>query len=80
MSGLFSKPAPQIVQAPAPIAAPTPTPVATLPTVDSDAVRQARQLNQANLLQRGGRQSTILTSAQSRGGDSYSSSKMGSGS
>lgn len=83
MSGLFSKSqAPTIIQqAPPPV--PAPTPVAPLPTMDSEIVKQQRQLNQANLLNRGGRRSTILTSPQTRssgmsGGDSYSSANFGS--
>lgn len=82
MASLFgSKPQPVVMQAPAPIAAPTPTPVAPLPTADSETVRQQRALNQANLLQAGGRRSTILTTPQSRApaptNDSYSAGKFG---
>jgi hypothetical protein len=79
MTSIFSKPsAPTIIQqAPPPV--PAPTPVATLPTVDDATIKQARDLNQAQLLQRGGRKSTILTSPQSRGsgGDAYASSNFG---
>lgn len=81
MGGLFSKPAPVVIQQPAPIAAPTPTPVAPLPTIDSETVKQSRQLNTAEALARGGRRSTILTSPQTRGsagGDPYASKVFGS--
>ncbi len=81
MTSIFGhKPAPQIIQQAAPVAAPAPTPVAPLPTVDTEGVRQARQLNQANQMARGGRRSTILTSPESRGSagsDSYSSQRFG---
>lgn len=71
MGGIFAKPAPVIVQQAAP-AVPAPTPVATLPTVDDATVRRARQLKQAEIMQRGGRRSTILTSAETRpSGDTY---------
>jgi hypothetical protein len=81
MGGLFSAPKPIVLQQPAPAPVPTPTPVAPLPTVDAEGVRQARQLNTAEALARGGRRSTILTSAQSRGGgggDPYASKQFGS--
>lgn len=82
MTSLFKRPDPVVIQAPAPVAAPTPTPVAPLPTVDSETVRQKRELNQANLLSAGGRRSTILTTPQTRGagagGDTYASRNFGS--
>ena len=88
MASMFGRP-----PTPAPVTivqetpAPVPTPVAPLPTADSETVRQDRALNAQNALQRGGRRSTILTSPATRmgagggaagGGDPYASRTFGS--
>ena len=76
MSSLFSRPAA------APTPAPAPTPTATMPDELSPAVREAQRRKAADIMSRGGRSSTILTSPGQRGndttlGDSYSGTTLG---
>lgn len=56
--------------------APTPTPAAPMPDAQSPAVLEARRRQQMEMMQRAGRQSTLLSDAN-RGGDSYSNTKLG---
>lgn len=81
MSGLF---APKVVtQAPAATTpAPTVTPPATMPDTSSAGVREAARREQAAIMSRAGRQSTILTRPENRGSsrqnyDSYASRTLG---
>lgn len=68
MGGLFSAPKP-----PPP---PEIKPPAPMPDDNSPAVLAAKRAATAQAMARGSRQSTILTTAESRGGD-YSGSKLG---
>lgn len=72
MSGLFGS-------SPQPIpASPTPKPPAEMPDSQSPAVLEARRKAQQDILSRAGRSSTILTAPEQRGGgDTYSSTKLG---
>lgn len=70
---LFNPKTPTIVMPQAPtVSAPAPMP-------DSDAVevRRAKQQEMLRRMSRGGRQSTIMSSAGGPGGDDYSSSRLG---
>ena len=82
MSSLFK---PTVVQTPAPaatVAAPVVTPPATMPDTSSAGVREAARREQNAIMNRAGRQSTILTSPNNRGSsrqnyDSYASRTLG---
>lgn len=71
MSGIFGS------DSSAPVA-PTPKPPATMPDTNSPAVLEARRKAQLDIMGRAGRQSTILTAPQDRGG-AYSSTALGAG-
>ena len=79
MSNLFRAPAPP----PALMMAPTPTPTATMPDPGSPSVIEARRRQQASMMNRGGRRSTILNPGGTQGAPgsdrfaSYSSSRLG---
>lgn len=71
MSGLFSPKIP-----PAPVAKEP----AAMPDSNSASVMEARRRAQADIMNRAGRSSTILTAPKDRGGgDSYSATTLGSG-
>lgn len=55
---------------------PQPTPAAPMPDAQSPAVLEARRKQAMEMMQRAGRQSTILSDAN-RGGDSFSNTKLG---
>ena len=69
MSGLFSPPPP-----PPP---PEPKKPPPLPDLESPAVREAKRLAALNMLQRAGRESTILTTPDDRGSGDYSRTTLG---
>jgi hypothetical protein len=73
MSGMFGDPSPAPTQA----AAPAPKPPATMPDTNSAAVLEARRKAQTDVLNRAGRQSTILTAPKDRIGDNFSSTTLG---
>lgn len=71
-------------KAAAPTPTPAPTPAATMPDDQSPAVLEARRRKAADIMARGGRTSTILTTEGQRGsdttlGDTYASPRLGSG-
>ena len=82
MGNLFK---PTVVQQAAPtptVAAPVVTPPATMPDTSSAGGREASRRAQSEIMNRAGRQSTILTSPQNRGSsrqnyDSYASRTLG---
>ena len=53
---------------------PDPTPPATMPDPQSPAIQEAKRRTMEQMMQRAGRQSTILSDA---GGDSYSRKTLG---
>jgi len=69
MSGLFSSPPPP----PMPKLQPPPP----MPDPESPAVKEAKRLAALDMLQRAGRESTILTSADNRGSADYSRTTLG---
>lgn len=71
MSGLFSTPSPT--------PAPTPKAPAPMPDSSSPAVLEARRRAQMDIMNRAGRQSTILTAPKDRGGGDYTSTTLGAG-
>lgn len=73
MTGLFSQPQSSGSTAPSP-KAPAP-----MPDSSSPAVLEARRRAQQDILNRAGRQSTILTAPKDRVGDTYSANTLGSG-
>jgi hypothetical protein len=68
MSGLFSSPPP-----PPP---PRPIPPARMPDKEDPVIQEARRKASIDALNRAGRESTILTSPDNRGGD-YSRKTLG---
>jgi hypothetical protein len=70
MSGLFSSPSPPPM--------PKPQKPAPMPDTESPAVLEAKRVAALNMLQRAGRESTILTQASdSRPTGDYSQTKLG---
>lgn len=69
MSGMFRP------KTPAPTAAPEVTPPAPMPDTSSAGVLEASRRAQQRLTSSGGRQATILTAPENRGG--YSATKLG---
>jgi hypothetical protein len=67
MSGLFGSPPPP----------PEPKPPAPMPDPESPAVKEAKRMAALNILNRAGRDSTILTTPQSRTSTDYSAKKLG---
>ena len=67
MSGLFSSPPPP----------PKPQKPPPMPDAESPAVKEAKRRAALDMLQRAGRDSTILTSPEDRGSGDYSRSKLG---
>jgi hypothetical protein len=53
---------------------------ATMPDTTSPAVLEARRKAQTDIMNRAGRQSTILTAPKDRGGGDYTSTTLGAGS
>jgi hypothetical protein len=56
---------------------PEPKPPAPMPDLNSPQVRERRRSQQADIMGRAGRQSTILTAPSDRAGDTYASPKLG---
>lgn len=70
----------QLFRGPSPPPTPDVKPPAPMPDSNSAAVMEARRKAQLDVLNRAGRQSTILTAPKDRpGGDSYLATKLGSG-
>ena len=67
MSGLFSSPPPP----------PKPQKPPPMPDAESPAVKEAKRRAALDMLQRAGRESTILTSPEDRDSGDYSRSKLG---
>lgn len=64
---------------PAPAPAPEVKAPATMPDTTSPAVLEARRKAQMDIMNRAGRQSTILTAPKDRGGGDYTSTTLGAG-
>jgi hypothetical protein len=69
MSGLFSSPPPPPM--------PKPQPPAPMPDQNAPAVIEAKRRAQMEALRRGGRESTIITSPEDRGGSDYRRTTLG---
>jgi len=68
MSGMFTPKAQSM---------PTPSPAAPMPDSNSTAVMEAKRRAQADVMNRAGRSSTILTAPKDRVGDSYANKTLG---
>ena len=79
LTKLFKPKTPTIVMPdPTPVATPEVAPAAVMPDTDSAEVKRAKTAEMRRQMQRNGRQSTIMSQANSNAGtDSYSSSKLG---